>query len=124
MSTQKKVVGFLNKDFSIDLFAEIISNISPGSECVDFERVAFSSGGLSSRLVVSDDGDDARVLGFRAFEVRYRTSADADVKACQVVFKIKPKSEETRQMLTGLLRKMSTVHVRPLHSQQRRTEPR
>ena len=110
MSTQKKVVGFSNKDFSIDLFAEIVNNISPGSECVDFERVAFSSGGLSSRLVEGDDGDDARVLGFRAFEVRYRTGADdkldSEVKTCQVVFKIKPDCMETRQMVTEKIGKM------------------
>ena len=108
MSDEKQVVGFLNKHFIRNLFCEIVRNISPGSECVDFKHVAFSSQeGISSDLLASDVDDDARVLGFRAFEVSYRSCDDADVRACQVVFKIKPKSEETRQMLIEMIRKMS-----------------
>ena len=55
-------------------------------------------------------GDDARVLGFRAFEVRYRirndAKADTDIKTCQVLFKIKPKCTDAWQTLSDAIGKM------------------
>ena len=97
--------GFLPQHFDNDLFAEIVRSISPRAECVDFKQVPFSSKeGISSKLT-DNASDDARVLGFRAFDVRYRNTDD-EVKTCRVVFKIKPKYTETWETVIKAVGKM------------------
>ena len=110
--SSEKVTGFFNKDFNKDLFVDIASSISPGSKCVGFKREVFSSEGISSGLVAFGASDDARVLGFHAFEVLYQNSADSklanhDVKTYHVVFKIKPKCTEMWQTVIKTIGKMA-----------------
>ena len=72
--SSEQPIGFLEGDFNASLFQQIVANASPGSEYVSHVEIPFSDehGHVSQMSTKGSDATNSRVIGFRAFSVRFR----------------------------------------------------
>ena len=100
-------IGFHNSDFNQKLFSEVVRNISPDAECVDFQQVPFSAANGHVSSITSTESNCQRFLGFRAFLVTYKDNAgDSSLKSCHVVFKVKAKGLDAKKRFVDSFRTM------------------
>ena len=84
--------GLLEVDLNEAFFRKIINNISEDAEYIDHEEILFSDEtGHISRMSKQSNDNNERVIGFRAFSLKYRIKGDqiSEEKVMRIVLKVK-----------------------------------
>ena len=97
--------GFVEGDFNEHLFSDVLQNVSEKAQYIGHEEIPFSDGtGYVSNVGSSDNTDSTkRVVGFRAFRLRYQEQTDEVEKSIGIVFKIKLKGSDSWRLLSDLM---------------------
>ena len=99
----KQSVGFIEEHFNEDFFSNLLQHISTEARYISHEEMILSSKtGFSIKFNNQSINNKARVVGLRAFRLRYNGPKYTGEQAVRIIFKIKAKGSDSVKKLYNL----------------------